>query len=493
MKFSLINWVIVCFLCFSAVAGRAQCRNDWQQYVAQWTERETLQHASIGLFVADAETGEVMAESSSQLSLVPASTLKLLTTAAALELLGADYRFETRFAYRGAIQNDTLFGDLLILGGGDPALGSHYFPERYGKDGFLDQWVQKLNDLPVRYVTGNLIADVSVYDDQLIPRTWIWEDLGNYYGVGACGLSVYDNLYRIHLASPELAGEPTRVLRIEPAVPGLELENRVLSANDRRDRAYVFGSPLNGTRVLRGTIPKGKADFEVKASVPNPPLLLGWQLKHRLEQSGIGLAGEVLVKWQPGPGEETQAGGPACTEIAVTQSPTLAEIVDVTNHESVNLFAEHLLKHLAWATTGKGTTEEGIRVLTSFWEEKGIDTKGLFMADGSGLSRFNAITARQMVEVLQYMYADRVNGRFFFRSLPTVPNGTLWYFHPENFPNQALRAKSGSMTRVRCFAGLVETASGRKCLFAVFLNNFSCSQAQAIRDIEDLLAKLAEQ
>ena len=131
--------------------------------------------------MADAETGEVMAESSSQLSLVPASTLKLLTTAAALELLGADYRFETRFAYRGAIQNDTLFGDLLIFGGGDPVLGSHYFPERYGKDGFLDQWVQKLNDLPVRYVTGNLIADASVYDDQLIPRTCVITSYSIHY------------------------------------------------------------------------------------------------------------------------------------------------------------------------------------------------------------------------------------------------------------------------------------------------------------------------
>lgn len=487
MNQPLKHWVLTCFLITCFVSGKAQEKVPLSQYFSRWANQEMLEHASIGLYVQDAETGDVVLQSSPQLSLAPASTLKLLTTAAALERLGPDYRFETRLAYSGYIQNDTLFGDLHILGGGDPALGSMYFQEHYLKNHFLDTWVTALKDLRIRHISGKLVADASIYDDQLIPNTWIWEDLGNYYGAGACGLSVYDNLYEIHLSSPATAGKTTKFLSTKPPIPGLELDNQVLSANDPRDQAYVFGSPLNNQRTIRGTIPKGKADFVVKASIPNPPYLLGWQLKNRLAASGIQVNGEVDVKLKAKAKAEKKL-----QVIAKTVSPPLSDIVSVTNHESVNLFAEHLLKHLAYLKTGLGSTKEGIEVVTDFWEEKGIDTRGLYLADGSGLSHFNAMTAEQMVQVLHYMKTKSAAGSYLFQSLPTVPNGTLWYFRPELFPRQTLLAKSGSMTRVRCFAGQLTTSSGRELLFAIFVNNFPCTQRQVIQAIEELLAELAK-
>ena len=484
MKGKASGWIIIFFTIIYSSNGFGQPSYQPDTIISNWISQDLFTHASIGVYMQDAETGEVTHSSSPGLSLAPASTQKLLTTAAALEILGPDYRFSTSLAYTGEIHNDTLNGDLIILGGGDPALGSKYFKDHYFKHPFLTSWTDSLEQHHIRHIQGNILTDASVYEDQMIPDTWIWEDIGNYYGAGACGLSVYDNLYEIHLSSPSMAGQPTTIISTNPVIPNLEFDNQVLSSDKQQDLAYVFGSPLDSKRILRGTIPKGKSGFIVKASIPDPPYLLGWQLRKILEAGGITVTGEIKKRKK----EQTEK---PVSVIATTFSPPLIDIIRVTNHESVNLFAEHLLKQISYLNSGVGSTEEGTHLIIDFWKDRGIDTRGLFMCDGSGLSRFNAITPRQMVQVLDYMKNKSRNSNLFFSSLPSVPNGTLYYFNPDNFPNNGLRAKSGSMTRVRCFAGLLKTTSGRELLFAVFINNFSCSQSKAIHAIENLLVKVS--
>ncbi|MGQ8338677.1 D-alanyl-D-alanine carboxypeptidase/D-alanyl-D-alanine endopeptidase [Sunxiuqinia sp. A32] len=460
----------------------SQSPTAFQYEVAEWMESAELEHSNIGICFKDALTDEILAETSPQHSLAPGSILKLATTATALEKLGPNFRFETQLAYSGQIRNDSLVGDLIIIGGGDPALGSKYFKEFYQSPHFLDKWLQKLVELNITHVTGNIISDVSIYEKQTIPNTWIWEDLGNYYGAGVFAISVYDNLYKIHLFSPAIEDQPTSILKIEPEIPDIQFENNVLSSNINRDEAYVFGSPLDTKRILRGTIPKGKSDFKIKASIPNPPYLLAYQLQNKLNESGITVGGFIDILYAK----------PQVTSYQVIDkisSPPLIDIIRVTNHESVNLFAEHLLKHMSFLETGVGSTKEGVKIVEQFWENKGLDMKGFFMADGSGLSHFNAVTAKQLVDILYYMKNESQYGELFFSSIPDVPNGTLYVFDHKNFPKGTLLAKSGSMTRVRCYAGSIITISGKQLLFTVMLNNFACSQAIAIDLIEELLVK----
>lgn len=463
--------------------GFPQSSTTIKEEVNSWLNNPLFEHASIGVYMMNPETGKVLAETKPQLSLVPASTLKLLTTSTALEMLGSDFHFETKLAYNGQIRNDTLIGNLVIIGGGDPALGSKYFKEHY--QGFLDGWVQKTKDLHIKYITGDIMTDATIFEEQMIPDTWIWEDLGNYYGAGACGLSVYDNLYKIHFSSPQKADQQTKVESTEPFIPKLVLKNEVESSDINRDQAYVFGAPTDNTRTIRGTIPKGKSDFVVKASIPNPPYLLAWNLKSKLRDAGITVEGSIQnIKQKNAPLN--------FHPITSTYSPRLIDILRITNYESVNLFAEHMLKYLSYLMVGKGSTKEGVKVVTDFWQKRGIDMKGLFMADGSGLSRFNSITAKEMVEVLDYMKIKSPEGEAFFSTIPFVPNGTLYFFNPMNFPSNSLQAKSGSMTRVRCYAGQLVTKSGQKVLFAILLNNFSCTQGQAIHLVEDLLVRVSK-
>jgi D-alanyl-D-alanine carboxypeptidase/D-alanyl-D-alanine-endopeptidase (penicillin-binding protein 4) len=420
----------------------------------------------------------VLYQSEPHLSLTPASVLKLVTTATALEIFGPNYQFQTRLSYSGTISNDTLNGDLQIIGGGDPTLGSVFFR---GNSDFLSIWIKALKDRNIRAINGNLILDASVYDSEPIPNTWIWEDIGNYYGAGASGLSVYDNQYQIHLKSAAEAGKPTELLRITPEIPKLMFQNEVLSSDTKSDEAYVFGSPTEYRRIIRGTIPKNQSDFVIKASVPNPPELLASEFTKKLFENGISYSG--VIRYVPIKTDKTQV-------LSIIQSPPLKDIIRLTNYESINLFAEHLLKHLAWQKTGIGSTSEGCKQVLQFWKEKGLNTIGFFMNDGSGLSRFNAITASLLTDILYAMKTKSQYNIEFVNSLPGAGNGTLSAFNSEIFPDDCLNAKSGSMTRVRCYAGYLRTDSGKDLSFAVMLNNFSCSQSAAIRKIEELLQEL---
>lgn len=473
---------IILIIGFSSLTNYAQDYSKQKKDFDHWKNDSVFKYASIGIFVMDAETGETILKTSPQKSMTPASILKIVTTATALEVLNPQYKFKTQINYSGKINKGKglLDGNLIITGGGDPALGSKYFKEHYAL--FLDKWVKAIQQKGIKEISGDLIADASIYDQQSIPDTWIWEDIGNYYGAGVYGLSVYDNYYKIVLRS----GEPetlTKVVKTIPQIPNLQLENQVTASIINRDQAYVFGSPLNNKRIIRGMIPAKRNKFTIKASIPNPPYLLVSQLKNKLEANGIRLYGKIKVSYQLCPADSI---------ICQTLSPPLSEIINVTNHESVNLFAEHLCKHIAYLKTGLGSTDEGVKQIKKFWEKQGVDTNGLFMVDGSGLSHFNAATPKNICHILNYMNKSP-NAEIFKESLPVAgKSGTLYVFNADNFPNKALRAKSGSMTRVRCYAGFLRTQSGKELIFTLMLNDFSCSQWTAIRRIEELLVELGD-
>jgi len=479
-KFILRRKIIASVLfSFLLINGSAQSQlAAIQQKIKALQSSTGLANASIGIFVADNQTGEELVKSEPQLSLVPASIMKVITTATALEVFGPDFRFKSTLSYSGMVRNDTLFGDLQIIGGGDPTLGSVYFPE---STHFLDVWTDAIQHENIKVITGSLIIDATIYESQTIPDTWVWEDMGNYYGAGASGISVFDNMYEIHLKSDAAAGKSTEIISIIPEIPNLELKNEVLSSDKNSDQAYVFGSPLENKRIIRGTIPKNRADFAIKASVPDPTALLAFEFRKKLFANNIAVSG--ITKY-----EKTKVD--SSFQLSVIESPPLKDIIRVTNHESVNLFAEHLLKHLAFQKFGQGTTKDGCKFIVQFWQEKGLDMNGFFMSDGSGLSRFNAFTPSQMVNVLKFMKTKSGYFADFYQSLPSAGNGTLTVFSKENFRGDCLHAKSGSMTRVRCYAGYLTANSGRDFSFAIMLNNFSCNQTEAIQKIEELLVEL---
>ena len=475
--------LLILFFTISYHSAFAQSTESSNQIINNWANKEWLSHASLGIYMEDGNTGETIASYNDEKSLIPASTQKIITTAAALQILGPNYKFVTRLSYNGEIRNDTLSGDLILKGGGDPTLGSEYFKKTYSCSNFLDIMIDSLKHKDIKFISGDIITDVSIYDDQTIPDTWVWGDIGNYYGAGTCGLTVYDNMCKIHFSSLSVSGEPVKIVSVVPDITDLKFENCVLSSDIKRDKACVYGSPWGGTRVIRGTIPKGETDFVIKSSIPDPAYLMASELKNKLKQNGIYFSGTIKK-------EKDIQNHTDNYNLCSIYSPSLMEIIVKTNYFSVNLFAEHMLKQLDYEKNGKGTTKGGVKVVLDYWKSQGVLTDGTYMCDGCGLSRYNESTPKQMVDVLSYMRNKSQYSNLFFNSIPDAPQGTLYYFHGENFPGRSLKAKSGSMTHVRCFAGCIKTVSGKEILFSVMINQFLCNQSFVCHQVEDLLKKI---
>lgn len=442
-----------------------------------------LSGSSIGICIADVSTGKTLVSLNPGQLLVPASTQKTMTTAAALEILGPGYCFKTTLGYTGSLENTsgTLNGDLVIKGGGDPSLGSDRFHDTPGILPFPGKWMEDLKKKRIKTVTGEIVIDISAYDSPHIPGSWAWEDVGNYYGAGACALSFYDNQIRLFFDSPGITGSPVQLVSTNPETPLIKWKNELRSSSVNRDLAFVYGSPWDEIRIIRGTIPIGRENYEVKASMPNPPAYFATFLLRKLKDAGVLVRKGIRIISDKVP----------FTPLSEFRSPSLAEIVREVNYESVNLYAEHLVYQIAFEKKGLGVLDTGLMLINRFWENRGVPVP-FYMKDGSGLSRYNAVSAKQLTEVLLYMQKS-TNREVFRSSLPSAGEGTLAGFRAADFPGETLRCKSGSMERVRGYCGYLKCNSGKEVAFSILVNNFSCTQSEMGIKIRKLLLDIKKE
>jgi D-alanyl-D-alanine carboxypeptidase/D-alanyl-D-alanine-endopeptidase (penicillin-binding protein 4) len=446
-----------------------------------------LKHASYSFCVLDAQTGKTLKEFNSETALVPASTMKIITTGAALGILGKNFVYKTHFY---EVQNDSPAGipatHLLIKGSGDPTFGSSYFFEN--DSAFLNEIVRKLKTKGLKKITGSLVADASSFDNT-IPSTWIWGDIGNYFGAGANSLSYHDNKFSLFYTSGPLN---TRA-KLEAIIPDyfsekMEITSNVISSGSE-DNAFVFGEPNGYIREVKGSIPPNKTRFEVEAEMPHPPLFFLHQLKQDLKRAKLCDDKTGLINMSTNTYSYTNE-----KLIYTHVSPKLDQVVYYTNIKSNNHYAESLLKTVGAFTTGKqGTTENGIQAVESFWKSRGVDISGLHMVDGSGLSRANTITTKIQATVLSKIYRDSLMYPSFNGCLPVAgKNGSMTSLCRGTFAENNLRAKTGYINRARGYCGYVKTKSGKELAFSVLFNNYDCSAKEMKLKIEKFLVALVE-
>jgi D-alanyl-D-alanine carboxypeptidase/D-alanyl-D-alanine-endopeptidase (penicillin-binding protein 4) len=473
-------------------AGNLNAQNSVQKSIDALTTDPLMQNAGISFMVMDLNTKEVLASHNPKLSLSPASTMKLVTTATALEVLGPGYQYKTEVIAFGEIDSaGVLHGDIVIKGYGDPTLGSKYYEKQEFNPFFMQVWVDSIRAAGIRKITGRVIGDASYFSDNTLPGGWSWSDMGNYFGAGPCGLTVFDNMIRIGFNSGAVAGEKVSIGTTFPAVPDWNLDIHILSANGGGDNAYLYGAPYQNDYMGFGTIPKGQTGFEVKASLPDPAFVAACYLDSLLAKTGIDPAENPTTERRL-----RLAGTPLDITrkqdvLMVDKSPYLSSIVWWTNMVSVNLFAETLLNTIGAVRASDGSAWSGSASVERFWAGKGIDVTGLYVNDGSGLSRSNAISAHHYVDILKYMSASK-NADTFKESLPVAgKSGTLSNWCKGGAASGNLMAKSGSMTRIKSHAGYVTTASGRKLAFALIINNYNATSAQLKLRIEAIFNTMA--
>lgn len=481
----------ICFLLpflLLAIAGTAQ--SSLQKSVEALVSDPALKHAGVSICVVDVESGTIVASYQADLSLTPASSLKVVTTATALALLGADFHFSTELGIDGSIEKDgTLRGNVYLIGSGDPTLGSDQLEGTPDLEAIVEKFRLALQQKGIRKVDGHIVGDGTRFSTAANAPTWQWNDLGNYYAAGAWGLNIHENFYYLRFAQIPTLGETPRIAAIEPEVPGLEFINEVTSApRGSGDNAYIYGAPYTFTRHVRGTIPVGSGLFSIKGSIPDPPLWAAQLMLASIERIGIPVNRGAISQLDL----QRRGWNPAGRTVLLTHlSPPLRAIIERTNQQSVNLYCESLLRALALKNGGEGSLEKGLEIVTAYWANQGLDTGGCYLQDGSGLSARNAVTTRFLASLLRSVARQPVLFEAFLPSLPAAgQSGAL-----QNLRGAAagrLWAKSGTLDRVRSFTGYARNREGRLRAFSVIVNNFTGAGSAMRQKLETFMTKMCE-
>lgn len=491
-KIYLILFFLTFSLCFSF-----QSHGQVPLPVKRFLALPELRGASFSLLAKDIENGEILYQYNSDKSLTPASVMKLVTTATALEILGEDFRFETTLEYDGEIRNGILHGNLYIRGGGDPTLGSSFFAEErstYHPDNntFLPQWIDALTKAGIHTINGSVISDERIFDQEGISRKWVYEDLGSYYGMGCYGISVFDNQYKLVLRTG-MAGETPSIKHTLPAIEGLQFRNHLTAANIRTDSSYILGMPFIKERYLYGVVPAGKENFILRGDIPDPALFLAEYVTSGLLNAGFEITGSpscfrLLAEKGNSPSGKR-------TRIHVTHSPTLAEIAGVTNRVSHNLYAEALLKTVGLTyQTGQNEVissfDRGVKALLQYWKEKGLNTSSLQLYDGSGLAMTDKLNASFICDLLVYMKKQSTVETAYFNGIPRAGiDGSVRNFLKGSHLQGVSRLKSGSMTGIKAYAGYI-TKGDRTFAVALMVNSYPGEGRRVTKAVEQMLLSL---
>lgn len=449
-----------------------------------------MRGASFSLVVKDVQEGKTVYSYDTDRLQSPASVLKTVATATALEILGEDYRYPTTLEYDGILESGTLEGNLYIKGSGDPSLGSSHFAP--GQNKFLSTWIAALQKAGIKHITGSVISDESIFDTEGVSIKWLREDMGNYYAPGSYGISIFDNMYKLSLQTGAAGTRP--VLKgTEPDIPFIRFKNYLKAAPVSSDSAYIIGAPLDDVRYLYGVLPANREAYVLKGDIPDPALYLARYLTDQLQQKGIRVDGSPSCyrieveenRWKKGERKE----------IVTTYSPTLREIASVCNHVSHNLYADALVKTVGLQYKPRrnemiSSFGRGVQVVKEYWEKKGLDVFPLRMNDGSGLAPADKVSAGFMGELLVYMATESAVSDAFIASLPQAGiEGSVRNFLKGSKLQGKAHLKSGGITGVRSYAGYI-TKDGKTYAVAVFSNNYSCPMSRMTRALEKLLLQL---
>jgi D-alanyl-D-alanine carboxypeptidase/D-alanyl-D-alanine-endopeptidase (penicillin-binding protein 4) len=481
-------FVLLSFITFANV--RAQS-HPAQKAIETFAQQPQMKAASITFLAVDLTTNKAIASFDPHRSLTPASTTKLWSTAAALELLGTNYAPKTEVYYTGKISDEGILqGDVIIKGFGDPTAGSEYFGKRDAMRDFFNDWVAFFPANNIKVIVGDIIADASALGYYGVPEGWTWSDMGNYYGAFPSGLTLFDNMLELYYnTSPNKYGS-TSITRTSPPIPEFDIKNHVLSDNIQSDNAYVFAAPYSPVAYVTGTLPVNRQNFIVKAAIQNPEDLFAHEFLHAIRKGGVQVIGNPLsykVLTDTKNLDKLERLEAEKTLLFTHYGYSISEVIKVINQKSVNLFAEHLIHWIAVEKDGKrGYHKQGMEILNNYWKTK-FDMESARITDGSGLSRSNSISAQHFIDLLTHMKTNSV----FENSLAiSGQTGTLKNLCKGQNCSGKIKAKSGTINGVKAYAGYAYPPNGSKIAFAFVVNNHQSSAATLKTMMETVLNAL---
>lgn len=446
-------------------------------------ERPALASAHVALAVRDLDGGALLYARNADKSVVPASVLKLVTSAAALDLFGPDATLRTTLETAAELGSDgTLRGDLYLVGRGDPNLSGRFWDGRITAP--LEALADGLSAAGVRRVEGRVVGH-----DGLIPREdrrgegWAWDDLVWWYGAEVSALSFNDNCADLRVVPATRPGAPVVVERDPPSgYYSVESSAVTVASGSRDDLVLVRELGTNHIRIS-GSYPLGAGPDRLFVALEDPPRYAATVFAEVLAARGIPVAGGAAASAAPLP--------KAARTLAGHESAPLRVLIQPVNKKSQNLHAELLLRLVGLRVRADGSARAGLEAEAEFLKRSGVDVSAWALHDGSGLSRSNLVTARGLVELLAAMHRHP-HAQAFRDSLPIAGvDGSLAHRMVGSAARGRVLAKTGGLAGVTALAGYVDARSGRRLAFAAFVNLHAGPAAEAILALDEIAIRLA--
>jgi D-alanyl-D-alanine carboxypeptidase/D-alanyl-D-alanine-endopeptidase (penicillin-binding protein 4) len=439
-------------------------------------------NAHWGVMVQSVETGEVLYRHNPRKLFMPASNVKLVTGSVALTRLGGDFRFRTRVAACGAIDSTsgTLDGDLLIVGGGDPAISGRFYDD--DPVGVFRAWADTLKTRGITRVNGNVVGDDNLFDDTHVGPGWAWDNLGSSYSAEIGALLLNEGVIHLRVTPGASAGAPA-IVELEPPTEFLELNNMAYTTADSTGvGVWAARRPLSTEAELGGRIWLGTGS--VTRSIPphDPTMYFVTVLRETLEAEGIDISGEPIDR-------DVYDGNCASpNDIFVHESPRLEDILVPFLKDSQNQIGEMLLRYVGAAATDTGSVATGRRVAEAVLTRWGIPDDSYVYFDGSGLSRYNYLAPEAIVRLLRAMALGPDFDVFYDALSIAGVDGTLRGRFRGTAGEGNVRAKTGSVSNARTLSGYVTNMDGELLAFSILTNNF-ITPNRPVEYVQDLLVE----
>lgn len=436
------------FFCFGTFLSQ-QIQQNLHREVEKILSSPEGASGSISVYVADKNGNEIYSFQPEK-GLSTASTQKIFTAIAALSVLGKNYTYQTQMTHTGSVENERLMGDLCFFSNGDPTLGSWRYPG-YEPKFFKEKILKTLRENNIQSIEGNLLIDDSWFDFQSVASGWLWEDIGNYYGAGIWGVNWREN-------QVDLSIKNHQIVKTNVHLPNVQWIVQTQDNQEDRDESVVYTAPLSSVGYVNGKLPQWK-EKKVSASVMNPALVMGYELKKFLEENQIKIKGEIFTYWGEKLKSNQKMNFPKHNILMTYTSPTLDKIVYWFMRKSVNLYGEALIKTMTKNQKKSSLYSDSVLFLKDFWKSKGIKSQMINFADGSGLSPQNYVSAKAQVQALLWV-RNQPFYDVFYESIP-VYNG--------------MKMKSGTIKHTKSFAGYY-----KDYVFSVILNNYQGKGADKV-------------
>jgi D-alanyl-D-alanine carboxypeptidase/D-alanyl-D-alanine-endopeptidase (penicillin-binding protein 4) len=405
--------------------------------------------------------------------LLPASVMKIVTTAAALHYLNPEYRFKTEFLYDGQRKNNAIQGNLIIRGGGDPRLSTEH----------LWYVASQIKNSGINEVTGDLIVDAHFFDEFVrTPVELETEHTQRPYDAKLGALSLNFNSLAVHVLPGNNEGDALNVW-LDPAPAYIYVRNTGKTSKwtkkRRRNIISVYRTKSDSGKVeirVNGKLPISVRERILRLNIDNPMRYTAETFRALLLEAGVQIHGETKIVFT----------NVDANKLYEHVSQNLSLILKELNTFSNNFTAEQIVKTIAAERFGTpGSHAEGLRLIKDFLQISNVNTENIVLIDGSGLSRTNRFTTQAMTDLLSAMFSRFDIGPDFIAALRVMGIGNILSQRLANSPARGkIRAKTGTLNGVSTLAGYVESSSGKMFGYALFLNNNRCGYKHADK-IED--------